>query len=214
MSQDNHWRTGACSHDGWRGYQSVTPTPDGRSVLFVGSVAPEAAEPHFTILGVDLSGDTTLSLSVAYEPRRVSRREAEWLRDNFAAWHAGDFNPPGSSRYRTFSEGTRERARALARASLSLPEYHPPVREIVAGHDGTIWVLRELAWPELVDRWDVFDGDGRSIGSLRVSTGKYAFEPWAPRMKLLRATRAEVWATTWGEFDEAYLHRFRVQGGC
>ncbi len=52
-----------------------------------------------------------------------------------------------------------ERRRRIARDAITFPEYHPPVRRILAGRDGSIWLLRE-AWPRDASFWEVYDEEG------------------------------------------------------
>ena len=70
------------------------------------------------------------------------------------------------------------------------------MRRIVTGKDGSIWILRELTTPDLVDRWEVYDGDGELQGVVLISDGKASPIPWQPRLNILRVTRDEVWGTT------------------
>jgi hypothetical protein len=77
------------------------------------------------------------------------------------------------------SEADIGRAAQLGRRSLPRPEALPPLRRIRAARDGALWVER----PDLVDdpvslewtrgaarstSWDVFDSDGRFIGTVEL----------------------------------------------
>ena len=105
------------------------------------------------------------------------------------------------------------RRREAIQRSATFPDSHPPVRQVRAGANGTIRLLREwrLDGP---DRWEVHDSRGELMGEVRAPEGRSGFLPWDPRMTLLRATADEVWGTTLREFDVPYLHRFRVLRGC
>lgn len=196
----------------WRGYQQFTATPDGSSIMLVGEV-DEDPPATFEILRVGLEGDTLLSASVPYVPKRISRAHQDWLRDRFGDWQAGD-DDTGPSSFPSRSEGARERDRQAARDGVAFPDHYPPVRQIVAGHDGSIWILRELELPELVDRWEVYRSDGVLAGTVVIDQGRTGVLPWMPRVSLLYVTMDEVWGTTLGEFDEPYVHRYELERSC
>ena len=79
--------------------------------------------------------------------------------------------------------------RRIGRELITFPEFHPPVRRIVAGGDGSIWLLRE-AWPSPVDIWEIYGEDGELEGSVRIE-GPSDHESWDPRLRILRANRNE-----------------------
>jgi len=56
----------------------------------------------------------------------------------FAGWFVGDFSPnmPPAP-----EAAVRRRQEAVQR-NATFPAFHPPVRQVVAGADGTIWLLR------------------------------------------------------------------------
>ncbi len=103
-----------------------------------------------------------------------------------------------------------------ARDAITFPEYHRPVRRIVAGHDDSIWLLRELDLANRVDLWEVYDAAGELEGRVEVRQGETRGDraPWSQRLDLLRVTRDEAWGVTADEFDVPYLHRFRVRRDC
>ena len=59
----------------------------------------------------------------------------------------------------------------IADANDGLPEYHPPVRQVVAGTDETIWLLREMR-EDRVDVWEIYDSDGTLEGTVEVGHGR------------------------------------------
>jgi hypothetical protein len=204
---------------------------DGASVVFV-----EVAEPSerrrfsplrffdriagsrgsFTLLRIGIDGDTLLARSIPYERKPVTAGDADWLRDEFAAIIAMDYAPRSGSMAPPFvpDEALRARWRADAREDLTLPEFFPPVRSILSGADGMIWLLREFR-PDRADLWEIYDGAGRLTGSVLVSEGRVTtpMSYW-PHMQILRATRDEVWGLTVDDLDVPILHRFRVVPGC
>ena len=124
---------------------------------------------------------------------------------------AGEFSTgSGFSR----SQATRERERRAATEAIHFPDDFPPVRRIAAGMDDSIWVLRELRFPELVDLWQVYSAEGRLEGEISIEVGRSGPYPWAQRLDVVQASRTELWGVTLGEFDEPYLHRYRVVSAC
>ncbi|MEX2376128.1 MAG: hypothetical protein WD942_11190 [Dehalococcoidia bacterium] len=190
------------------------------------SMLPVAVGPHglhvtytvhggtdwFDLIRLDLHGDTLLRSRVRYEPRQISTEAAEWLKASFAANAAGDYlpDPPSSSR----DDAARERDRRAAYEALTLPEHFPPVRKIVMGSDSSIWILRELRPPELVDRWEVYTPQGVHEGTVVFSEGRGGVVPWAPRLELIYASEDWVWGTTVSDLDIPVLKGYRVDRSC
>lgn len=183
--------------------------PDGSAVVQIAKVREDATPPTFDLLVISIGGDTLVHRSVEYEPRRVTSAMERRLRDEYAGWIAGDYTP---STLR-LTETTLERRRRAARAVFWVPDYHPPVRQVVAGTDGSIWLLREMR-ENRVDVWEIYDSDGTLEGRVEVGQGRGSVKPWHPRLSVARASRDEVWATTRGEYDVPYLHRYRVDRTC
>jgi YD repeat-containing protein len=211
------------------GIESLLPvvvTRDYRAVILIGAIetAPPAptlrnlggllAEPigTFQLQRIGIDGDTLLNVPIEYTPRPISRTMQEWLRDSFAAQRAGDFaarSIPGSGP----SPAVRERRRAEARDAITFPEFLPPVRSIVSGEDGTIWLLRELR-EDGEDHWEVYDDQGRLQGTVVITGGKSAALPWSPHVRVMRATKAELWGMTIDDLDVPTIHRQRVVRTC
>lgn len=105
---------------------------------------------------------------------------------------------------------------------VPVPEVKPIFRGIYVGEEGRIWVHRYaeavkdttieqpddpdatpvLTWREPVV-FDVFEADGRFLGSVRV--------PPRTNLRVYRGDR--VWGVRRGEFDEAYVVGFRIEHG-
>lgn len=178
------------------GRGSVPPvdvTPDGSAVLLLGEIREASQQASFDVLKLSLQGDTVLRRVVAYEPKRISGAERGAIRGAFAE-HVGDPR--------------------LSASDVAFPEYFPPVRQIVAGHDGSIWLLRELDLAGQVDRWEVYGPDGEYEGAVRIGEAQAGPLPWLPRMTILRATREEIWGTSVDDLEVPYIHRFRVDRSC
>lgn len=78
-------------------------------------------------------------------------------------------------------------------------EFYPPLRRLVAGRDGTIWLARSPSTATSTE-WLVLDGDGEPIGTVEI-----------PRaMRLMIAERSMIWGTERDEFDVDYIVRYGV----
>jgi len=184
-------------------------TPEGSAVVQIARVREEATPATFDLLKISIGGDTLLHREIEYEPLEVTRAMERRLADEYAGWAVGDY----TSRRMQLLETTLERQRSAYRRVFWVPENHPPVRKVVAGTDGSIWLLRELR-DDRVDVWEIYGSDGRLEGRLEIGEGRASTKPWYPRLALLLVSRDEVWGATRGEYDEPYLHRYRVDRTC
>ena len=196
----------------WNGesWVPVVVTADATAVVFVQNIRTESPA-SFELVKKGLDGQRLMVRRIPYEPRLVSSSDEDWLREVFGNWLAGDYNPRPSA---FLSEATLERRRLEGSRAMPVPRHYPPVRELVAGKDSTIWVLRELTPPDLADHWEVYGPDGDLEGSVTIRDGRSSRVPWFPRLKIFQATRDEVWGATIDEFDVPYIHRYRVRRGC
>ena len=190
----------------WSGesWLPVAATPDGQAIVLIGEVRDDREDASFDLLRIRFDGDTLLRRAVPYEPRPITRAEASVQRERMADRLARGGSPWDTS--------NPERKRRIGRELISFPANYPPVRRILAGDDGSMWLLRE-AWPDPADVWEIYGEDGELEGSVRIE-GPPDHEDWDPRLRILRASRTEVWAATLGEFDVPYVHRYRVDRTC
>ena len=187
--------------------------PDASAVVRIANVREDDTPPTFDILVISIDGDTLLHRAVEYEPREVTSAMERRLADEVAGWLAGDYSPTGSSGFPAPSEATLERRRRAVRGAFRVPEYLPPVRQVVAGTDGTIWLLRELR-EDRVDVWEIRDAEGTLEGTVEIGDGRGSFKPWGARLAVALASGDEVWGATYGEFEVPYVHRYRVDRTC
>lgn len=211
-------RTGYATHplaSGWGEENRYAVAPDGSSLLLIGAVRENGRNSTFDLLRVGLDGDTLMLRNIPYQPRELSRSDRSWLTEEFGNMQAGDYDPaPGPSPFPQRDRAARERDRRAAREAMTFPQYFPPVRQLLAGEDGTIWLLRELDLPGLVDRWQVYSAEGELEGEVFIESGRAGLFPWLPRLDMKEVSRDEVWGVTLGEFDEPYIHRYRVDSTC
>ena len=185
--------------------------PDGSAIVQIGRVDESGTPPTFDILAISISGDTLVQRAVEYEPREVTSAMERRLAEETAGWRAGDYTAPDP--ILPTSEIVLERRRRAVLRAFWVPEYHPPVRQVVAGTDGTIWLLREMR-EDRVDVWEIYDSDGRLEGTVEIGQGRSSLRPWYPRLAIALASRDEVWGTTFDEYEVPYIHRYRVDRTC
>ena len=173
-------------------------------MVLIGEVREDRDDASFDLLKIRFDGDTLLHRAIPYKPQPITRAEASLQRERMADRLARGGSPWDTS--------NPERKRRIGRELIRFPEHYPPVRRILAGDDGSIWLLRE-AWPAPADVWEIYGADGELEGSVRIE-GAPDHEDWELRLRILRASRNEVWATTRGEFGVPYVHRYRVDRSC
>ena len=186
----------------------VVAVPDG-SAVFIVSAPTQRRPTSFELIKLAISGDTIWRRSVPYTPKPVTREHSARLRDAFGGWMSGEDGRQPFAVSPTLIEQRRRRAEE----AIDFPDFHPPVREIVAGQDGSAWLLREMDERE-VDRWEVYGDMGLFEGFFEVREGRSSDLPWAPRLRLLRAAKDEIWGTTVDELGVSYLHRYQVRRAC
>jgi hypothetical protein len=183
-------------------------TPDGSAVIQV-STRP-GQQTSFDLIKLSITGDTLWRRPVSYDPKPVTRAQSSQLRAAFGqrmSWQDPRSPLP-------MSPIVLEQRRRQAEEAISFPDFHPPVRQVVAGHDGSVWLLREMQ-PDSADRWEQYSSDGTLEGFVEIRQGKSSdVIPWAPRLHVLRASRNELWGTTVDDLGVTYLHRYQVRRTC
>ena len=156
-------------------------------------IATDAARGEFRVTKRTLAGDTVYSRAFRYVPTRLPAA----LPDSLAAEFAKRPSSLPPSMAATWPAAGR--AEELARASLFVPEFFPPVTDVVVGRDGTVWLQRDGAGGESRDWW-VIDERGRAIASVRLPAG----------LRVLAAERERVWGTETDEMDVPYIVRYEL----
>jgi hypothetical protein len=100
------------------------------------------------------------------------------------------------ARIRPVSRGESE---SLYQQGFPIPPYQAGVDQVRAARDGSIW-LRRGAFMKQQAEWLVLGETGATLATLRIPTD----------VEIHRVSRAYVWATSTGEWDEPYVIRFRV----
>src|SRR5690606_31953282 len=134
-------------------------------------------------------------------PRAFTSAERDSVVTRFSRWYAGDYNPPERQRPPQVADRFRREGRAAIEAAL--PRTSPPVREIQAGVDGTIWLLREYQVDR--DRWEVYDAEMRLLGAVEFSSRTPMWDVPRIHVRLLRASLDEVWGVEVDELEVPYV---------
>lgn len=94
---------------------------------------------------------------------------------------------------------TPARAEELARESLYLPAYHPPVSQLLLGRDGSMWLKREGHSADSVD-WLVLSPQGEVVGTVTTPL----------TLSIQAAEMERVWGMETDELDVPYLVRYAI----
>ena len=166
---------------------------DGSGVIVVdwsGSSLSQARVRSF-----DPTGRLVWTRNVTMTPGRLTPQ----LRDSLITAYEGRINRIAEIARRTGGSVPRD-IRAAAERALDLPDRLPPVRSVVKGIDGTIWL--EQSDGVIGGRWTVLDENGLPAFEVQLN----------PTIRLQQAKRDAIWATTVDEFDVPYIVHFRVEG--
>jgi hypothetical protein len=167
----------------------------------------------FDLISIGIDGDTIFRRTISYERKPVTPADAGRIKDEWAwVFSRCPCTIAGES---MLSEQLITRKREAAAKAITLPEFYPPVRRIEAGHDGTIWLLREMR-SDRADLWEIYDRTGRLEGSILFTDGSIngGRQSWRPRRTILKATRDEVWTTTETDLEVPLVHRHRIDRSC
>ena len=157
-------------------------------------IATTEARGEFRVTKRALDGDTIYSRAFAYLPQPIPAK----MVDSLVEWFVSP--PSGLPPRMAASWPAPGRREELARASLFLPEYLPPVKEVVVGRDGAIWIQR-YGTGGATREWWVMDDEGRAVASVQLPAG----------MRVLAAERDRVWGTKTDELDVPYIVRYEVR---
>jgi hypothetical protein len=161
--------------------------PSGRSVVLVDRpAASRGGDAYFRVTKLNTNGDTLFSKRYRYKPQPVSRRLADSL-IAVAIRRADIFT-------------TRSAAERAVRHAIYLPQFHPPVTDLVVGQDGTVWLRREDFGSGRIS-WNVLDERGRVTATLAVPSN----------LHIQQAERRRVWAVEHDDVGVPYIVRYRVQ---
>ena len=164
------------------------PEADGASILIVNRpVAPRSGSSAFELVRVGIQGDTLLTAQFDYTPLEISVE----LRDRVYAEMALRVSE---------SSTTRAQVEREARRAMPAPRFHPPVSQVVAGRDGTIWLRREELGRDTVE-WHVFSQSGQPLARLFLPGG----------LTVRRAQADRIWGIEEDSMDVPFVRVYDVR---
>ncbi len=161
----------------------VTATGSGRLYVVERDAASSSGGARFTVLALNVNGDTLWTRQVPYAPKRLTSRMVDSV---------------VNARVESFSRGGLPYTASEVRAAMFVPDFWPPVTRALAGEDGTLWLRREDAGAT-VD-YVVLSRDGVILATLSV-----------PRaVNLLWVSGDDVWAAETDADDVPLLVKYRI----
>lgn len=187
--------------EGMGSYASESPFSDNPKVEFspgraelmiVDAPAPISAEPdEYLISWLSLDGDTVDVWEIPYAPIQIPQSTRDSVIDRAVERVTRGPNPLIQS---------RRAARTGFESAWDLPEYYPPVTEVVLAEDRRVWVRREdLSGPSVW--WDLLSSEGAIAARLRLPS----------ELAVRESSASTVWATETDELGVNYLVRFKIQ---
>lgn len=159
-------------------------------VILTRTAASSLDEAVFVISKVSFDGDTLFSRGYRYVPVPTRLEVMDSILDDVGE-RLGE---------RGLFGATAAQVRGWAALSLYQPPFEPPVRAMILGRDGTIWLDRGAGEIDGMNHWLVLDADGRPFAGLDLPA----------RLTVLKVVPPYLWASENDESDVPYLVRFRV----
>jgi hypothetical protein len=147
-------------------------------------VPADPGSATYRVTARTFEGDTVFSRAIGYTPIPLS----DALVDSLVTTRSAGF--PGV---------TASRAALLARQSLYIPEFHPPVSDVVVGRDGSVWLRGEDLGASTVE-WRVLSPDGEPLGVVGLPVD----------LRIMLADQSRAWGTEYDELDVPYIVRYRI----
>jgi hypothetical protein len=170
------------------GAELIQVGPNGDRIVRIDQHVSEAGKPDaFTVIVLGPEGDTMTVGAVRYQPLRIAKA----VRDSIAEALLRDPQPGRPM--------PAEERRAI-REQVSVPEYYPPVSDLLIGYDGRIWLRRYVAEGT---EWLILDPECRPLGVVQ----------GGPTLRIHAATATEVWASELNSLDVPTLLRMRIATG-
>lgn len=171
----------------WNDLSSVPP--DGSEFVLVDRSAGLNAEaPVFKVYRVNLDGDTVGTGAIPYEPMEITSDQKDSLSLRLAIPRAERRNMQP------------ERLKDLIRDQIRWPPHHPPVTDVLAGSDGSVWLRRESVSGDSI-RWDILDAYLDLTGSTILPSN----------LDVKVVSSGSVWGVELDEFDVPRIVRFDLR---
>ena len=172
------------------------PLPDGRIILDMATPsAPDAAV--FTIVRLDLAGDTIYRRDLAYRPEPYTSDVLDSIAIR-AARSGGGIVMQGEAGP---DEAEAAAAARLIRDKLAYPALQQPVRGYHVGQDEALWLMRRSELGPT--RWIVLDPQAVPRGELELPAGT----------RPVWSLGNTFWAIQTDELDIPWLVRYRLAAG-
>lgn len=160
-------------------------SPGGDAIFVVDRPQPTApGTSRFRVTRLNVRGDTVYSRLYRYAVQPLGRERRDRLTGVVKS-------APVFARHGVNTD-------AVLRA-MRIPDYLPPITEVVAGRDGTLWLRREETGADTVS-WMVLDANGMTIGALRLPA----------KLTVHQADRRNLWGVMKDESDVPQIIRYRV----
>jgi hypothetical protein len=160
-------------------------------VVIVNRESPSSsADSTFTIRWHDYLGRVLRERSYSYSPKPISSQTT----DSLFSFHVDRLVASTS-----WLDG-RQRAYDAVRAALYIPDFYSPVRQLVVGQDGTVW-LQTLGHWRTGTTWIVLSELGDPIGSVEAPAG----------LRIMAASRDHFWGIQLGRLDVQLLAMYTIQ---
>ena len=172
----------------------IAVTPDGAEVIFVERYRPSRqGSASYSVARYDVLTRRRTAHHYPYTPRPVSRTSI----DSLLALIVDSPGAPVSDHFVHGFPSVRA-AKAVVEAALEIPPYHPPVIDLVAGADRTVWLREHATAP-----WRVIGRDGALLGTVALPPG----------VRLVHADAEVAWGVVdppRGSDASAVLIRYRL----
>lgn len=158
------------------GWEATVP------LVFVDQEASIGDSGSYRVTVISPDGDTTFARRFAYLPITVNQAMIDSAKASQAERDA--MSPPG-----TYAE----------RPDLVFPPTRPPIRKVLLGRDGTVWLEEEDNAPE--HRWVALDSRGERVASIALP----------PNVTLRNAERGRIWTLERDADDLESIVVFRLE---
>lgn len=166
-------------------------TPDRASVILVDVGERSRAElGKIKVFELTLAGDTIRSADVQYTPVPLTSKMVEEV----ISMRAEHFFNVGDGRI-----ASRAAAERMIQDELYVPATLPPVSEVIAASNGSIWLQRESMASD-ANLWQILGTDGQVEAILSTP----------PELKILLVTDEHVWGVEYDELQIPYVVRLRI----
>lgn len=153
--------------------------PEGPLALVDRRPAADAESAAYRVTSVGLEGDTLYTREISYTPRRVDPTVVDSILRAFRR------------------SGHDEEA---VREQIFLPDFEPPVDDVVVGEDGSAWIARSATDADSTS-WDVVGPSGSLRARVRTSR----------RLRIYALDGDAVWGVIADELDVPYIVRYRIE---